>query len=140
MIPVSRQEVSTVAIRKRFGRYRVDRELGRGGMGVVYAAYDDQLERLVAIKTIGEAAADEKARKRLRREARAAARIQHPNVCHLYEIVEDNGEGGGAALDRVSLMFANLGPGGAAEVCDGSLGGALLPTLGDIDKGNVQVH
>ncbi len=55
-------------------------------------------------------------------------------------IVEDNGEGSGAAPDRVSLMFTNLGPGGAAEVCDGFRDGALLPTLRDIDKGNVQVH
>jgi serine/threonine protein kinase/tetratricopeptide (TPR) repeat protein len=71
------------------GRYRIDRELGRGGMGVVYAAYDGQLERPVAIKTIAEAAADETARKRLWREARAAARIRHPNVCQIYEIAED---------------------------------------------------
>ena len=60
--------------------------------GVVYAAYDVQLERSVAIKTIAEAAVDETARKRLWREARAAARIRHPNVCHVYEITEDNDE------------------------------------------------
>jgi serine/threonine protein kinase/tetratricopeptide (TPR) repeat protein len=81
-----------VTLPTRIGRYRVDRELGRGGMGVVYAAYDDQLERTVAIKTVAEAAADETARKRLWREARAAARIRHPNVCQIYEIAEDNDE------------------------------------------------
>ncbi len=53
-------------------------------------------------------------------------------------LVEDNGEGGGAAPDRVSLMFAGLGPGGAAAVCAG--GTAVDATLSDIDKGNVQVH
>ncbi len=53
-------------------------------------------------------------------------------------LVEDNGEGGGAAPDRVSLMLANLGPGGAAEVCAGDTGRDR--TLRDIDKGNVQVH
>jgi len=74
----------------RLGRYRIDRELGRGGMGVVYAARDEELDRLVAIKTIGEAADSENARERLRREARAGARIRHPNVCHFYEIGKDN--------------------------------------------------
>ena len=59
-------------------------------MGVVYAAYDDQLERPVAIKTIAEAKRDDSARQRLWREARAGARVRHPNVCHLYEIAEDN--------------------------------------------------
>jgi serine/threonine protein kinase len=77
---------------ERVGRYRVDRELGRGGMGVVYAAYDTQLERPVAIKMLGPAATDAQARKRLWREARAGARIRHPNVCHLYEIAEENNE------------------------------------------------
>jgi eukaryotic-like serine/threonine-protein kinase len=74
----------------RIGRYRVDRELGRGGMGVVYAAYDDQLERPVAIKMLAQSATDALSRKRLWREARAGARIRHPNVCHLYEIAEDD--------------------------------------------------
>ncbi len=74
------------------GRYRIEGELGRGGMGIVYAGYDEQLERPVAIKTIAEAGAGDKQRKRLLREARAAARIRHPNVCHLYEIAEENDE------------------------------------------------
>ena len=53
-----------MAIPERFGRYRVDHELGRGGMDVVYAAYDDELDRHVAIKTIAEAATSEEARPR----------------------------------------------------------------------------
>ena len=53
-------------------------------------------------------------------------------------LVEDNGEGRGAAPDRVSLMFVNLPPGGAAVVCAGGTG--VGATLADIDKGNVQVH
>ena len=53
-------------------------------------------------------------------------------------LVEDNGEGGGAPPDRVSLMFVNLDPGGAAAVCAGDTG--IDRTLRDIDKGNVQVH
>ena len=78
-----------MAVPARIGRYRVDRELGRGGMGVVYAAYDEQLDRPVAIKTIAATAPDEQARERFQREARSAARVRHPNVCHIYEIGED---------------------------------------------------
>jgi eukaryotic-like serine/threonine-protein kinase len=70
------------------GRYRIERKLGEGGMGVVYAAHDDQLGREVAIKTIREASGVT-ARQRLWREARAAAAIPHPNVCHVYEVGED---------------------------------------------------
>ncbi len=81
-----------VAIPESIGRYRIRRELGRGGMGVVYAAYDEQLDRPVAVKTIAEPAPDEQARKRFLREARTAARIRHPNVCHIYEINEHSQE------------------------------------------------
>lgn len=61
-------------------------------MGVVYAAHDVQLERPVAIKMLQPATTDTQARKRFWREARAGARIRHPNVCHLYEIAEHNDE------------------------------------------------
>ena len=78
-----------MAVPERIGRYRIDRELGRGGMGVVYAAYDEQLERPVAVKTIAGATPDDQTRQRFHREARTAARVRHPNVCHIYEIGED---------------------------------------------------
>jgi non-specific serine/threonine protein kinase len=74
------------------GRYRVTRRLGQGGMGVVYAAYDDRLERDVAIKRIRDAAGDSALRERLLREARVAARINHPNICHVYEFAEEGRE------------------------------------------------
>jgi eukaryotic-like serine/threonine-protein kinase len=61
-------------------------------MGVVYAARDERLERTVALKTMSSLASDETARKRFWREARAAARVNHPNVCQLYEIGEEGGE------------------------------------------------
>ena len=74
----------------RLGRYRVLHRIGQGGMGVVFAAEDESLGRRVAVKTITEP--DESARKRFRREARAAAGVNHPNVCQVYEIGEDGGQ------------------------------------------------
>ena len=67
----------------RIGHYAIARKLGEGGMGVVYAARDERLERTVALKTMSSLANDETARKRFWREARAAARVNHPNVCQL---------------------------------------------------------
>jgi non-specific serine/threonine protein kinase len=75
---------------ERIGRYTVTRKIGEGGMGVVYAAHDPRLDRTVAIKTV-RGAGDDSARQRLWREARAAAKISHPNICQLYEIDEEEG-------------------------------------------------
>jgi TolB-like protein len=61
-------------------------------MGVVYAAHDERLDREVALKTMAGVSADETARSRFWREARAAARVNHPNICQIYEIGEDAGE------------------------------------------------
>ncbi len=67
--------------------------LGQGGMGVVYAAHDDRLDRPVAIKVVRpDVLSDEGARERFRREARAAARVSHPHICPLYEFDEDAGQ------------------------------------------------
>ena len=71
----------------RIGRYLIERKIGEGGMGIVYAARDERLDRTVALKTI-RGASDETARKRLWREARIAAGISHPNICQLYEVDE----------------------------------------------------
>ena len=86
------QGTSSPAEPEMIGRYRVTRRLGQGGMGVVYAAHDERLDRTVAIKRIRGAAGDSALRERLLREARAAARINHPNVCHVYELAEEHGE------------------------------------------------
>ena len=78
--------------RERIGRYRIDGLLGEGGMGVVYAAVDEQLRRPIALKVIGHAAAsDPIARERFTREARLAASVNHPNICQMYEIGEADG-------------------------------------------------
>jgi len=74
----------------RLGHYRNERKLGEGGMGVVYAARDEKLQRTVALKTMSSLAHDENARKRFWREARAAAAVSHPNICQIYEIGEDD--------------------------------------------------
>jgi serine/threonine-protein kinase len=79
-------------MRETIGRYRITEKLGEGGMGVVYAALDEKLNRPVALKMIRDAVAGERARERLWREARSAARINHPNVCQLYEIDEEQGQ------------------------------------------------
>jgi serine/threonine protein kinase/tetratricopeptide (TPR) repeat protein len=76
----------------RIGRYTIERKLGEGGMGIVYAARDDRLERTIALKTLSSFASDETAKQRLWREARAAASVNHPNICQIYEIGEDGGQ------------------------------------------------
>jgi non-specific serine/threonine protein kinase len=79
------------ASRQRIGHYTLIRKLGEGGMGVVFAAHDERLERVVAVKTMTSQAADEAARRRFWREARAAASVNHPNICQIHEIGEDDG-------------------------------------------------
>lgn len=81
-----------MAMRASIGRYVITGTLGEGGMGVVYSAYDDRLARPVAIKMIKAAMAQPDARDRLWREARSAARVNHPAICQLYEIGEEGGE------------------------------------------------
>ena len=83
---------------ERFGPYRVDGELGRGGMGVVYRAEDTRLGRTVALKVLPAGLeGDDEAVQRLLLEARAAATLDHPNVCTVYEVGE---------ADRPYIAFA----------------------------------
>lgn len=73
----------------RLGRFRIEAILGRGGMGVVYAARDEELERDVAIKVLHERhVARAERRRRFLREAKAAAAVSHPNVAHILEVGE----------------------------------------------------
>jgi TolB-like protein/Tfp pilus assembly protein PilF len=74
----------------QIGPFRIERELGRGGMGVVYLAYDTKLERSVAIKSLApEIAAEADIRSRQGREATVLARLNHPNIAAIYERLED---------------------------------------------------
>ncbi len=70
------------------GVYRVEKKLGRGGMGEVYLAYDERLDRRVAVKRIRhQKEAGARQRERFRREARAAAKLSHPAIAQVYDVV-----------------------------------------------------
>ena len=79
-------------IGRDLGPYRVIDKLGEGGMGEVYKARDTRLDRTVAIKILSQAlAADPQFRDRFDREARAISQLDHPHICALYDVGEQNG-------------------------------------------------
>src|SRR5262245_39097211 len=76
---------------ERFGRYRILRKLGQGGMGAVYLAHDSQLDRQVALKVPRFTAGDGESIERFKREARTAATLQHANLCPIYDVGDIDG-------------------------------------------------
>lgn len=100
------------------GEYRLVRELGRGGMAVVYEARQDSLRRVVALKVLrGHLSLDRRQIARFKREAHAAARLSHPNIVSIHGVGEDAG--------HHYIAF---------EKIDGPTLGEVIATLRDLDR------
>src|SRR6201997_1112037 len=91
------------------GRYRLDAELGRGGMSTVYRAFDTVLERTVAIKLMHrEIAADADQLERFRREARAVAQLNHPHIVTVIDAGEEISRDGADADGNAGAPYIVL--------------------------------
>ncbi|MHC4173128.1 MAG: protein kinase domain-containing protein, partial [Planctomycetota bacterium] len=85
-LPTASYDGSAIVPGSQIGTFRIERELGRGGMGAVYLGHDTKLDRLVAIKSLpAEVMGDRKTRSRFSREARVLASLNHPNIATIYD-------------------------------------------------------
>jgi len=75
----------------KLGPYEIQTPLGAGGMGEVYRARDTRLDRTVAVKILSEHLSSSEARQRFEREARSISSLNHPNVCQLYDVGQQDG-------------------------------------------------
>ncbi|NNF03682.1 MAG: serine/threonine-protein kinase [Rhodothermales bacterium] len=96
---------------KQLSHYRIDAELGRGGMGIVYRATDLKLDRTVALKLLPVSTLiNESDRSRFYREARAAASLHHPNIASVFEIDEVEPDGGGERRPFIAMEYVDGRP------------------------------
>jgi tetratricopeptide (TPR) repeat protein/tRNA A-37 threonylcarbamoyl transferase component Bud32 len=117
-VPASGMAAGPYGGRLIAGNYELRKELGRGGMGLVYEAFDTSLSRKVALKEMrAEIAQSTRDKERFLAEARTVAKFQHPNIVSIYNILEESGrtflvfehvEGGG--LDKILDEHRKLGP------------------------------
>ncbi|NQT02437.1 MAG: serine/threonine-protein kinase [Planctomycetes bacterium] len=102
--PTHSFDSSAAAPGGRIGPFRIERELGRGAVGVVYLAHDTKLDRPVAIKSLpAEVMSNSKVQKRWQREARVLASLNHPNIAAIYEELEE--------VEGVSYLVLEYVPG-----------------------------
>ena len=117
-------------IARSIGKYRVLDRIGRGGMGTVYRAIDDALQREVAIKVLNAELTEPEALKRFRTEAITLARLHHPSIAMLFELHEENGElmmvmefVRGETLQKLAERIGRMPPDFAAQLCAQALDG-----------------
>ncbi|HTM24389.1 MAG TPA: serine/threonine-protein kinase [Vicinamibacterales bacterium] len=138
-------------IGRAVGKYRILERIGRGGMGTVYRAVDDMLQRDVAIKVLNAENTDPDALRRFRREAITLAKLHHPAIATLFELCEDDGDllmvmefVRGETLQKLAERTGQVPPDFAAQLCGQVLDGlAHAHRAGivhrDLKPGNIMV-
>src|SRR5262249_43929361 len=121
---VAGRETERAMVGETVGKYRVVSRLGRGGMGTVYKAVDETLDREVAIKCLNADLGDPDLLKRFRGEAVTLARLNHPNIATLFELGDHDGQlmmvmefVRGETFDKVSQREGPMDVSRAAQLC-----------------------
>ncbi|MGH7377764.1 MAG: serine/threonine-protein kinase, partial [Candidatus Methylomirabilales bacterium] len=152
VLGASSQALSGAEGGRRLGGYRLVREIGRGGMGVVFEAVQESLGRRVALKVLpGNFALDPRRLERFHREARAAARVHHPSIVSVYEVGEAQGTHfyameyiQGSSLDRLIASACerkqNGGAGAPSTAWDPAYIARAIEATANLAEGLHQAH